>query len=51
MAHLHFFSARLVHYVSPAGPQYGKERLITILHCKSTTKKRKAQRFDPLRPN
>ena len=38
-------------YVSPAGPQYDKERLITILRCKGTTKKRKAQRFDPLRPN
>ena len=32
-------------YVSPVGPQYDKERLSTILHCKSTIKKRKAQRF------
>ena len=37
--------AHLVHYISPVGPQYDKERFSTILHCKSTIKKRKAHRF------
>lgn len=31
--------ARLVHYVSPAGPQYDKERLITILRVQKYYKK------------
>ena len=43
---LHFFVfllhiARLVHYVSPAGPQYDKERLITILRVQKYYKKKK----------
>lgn len=33
--------ARLVHYVSPAGPQYDKERLITILRVQKYYKKKK----------